>query len=534
MASPTTLGLHRCAGTLSRRPRLARQALPLVALRRRGDTAQQGSRSQAFKPWTSAHPDSWFSCGPGANGFLPVGTPLARLPPKYDQLNKLLDDMRIVKEDGQPGLLAQGTLGDTVHRELPVMDVSEETSIEVLAALHRDFSFLASAYTFEPAHQRLSDGQGVYGQARQELPPQLAEPLVTLGGKLNVYPWLDYAYGYGLNNAVLTPGADPLQQTSFTTCRMFHGHPSESGFINVHVVMVSQTGELLRHQQSVLRAAAGHDFAGLQQALNSHNVVFNRIVGSLQTMWGASKPKEYLGFRTFIMGQTGNTTCFPAEEMAFHRADGTIEKHSYRGETGAQDSILPSIDNLLQLKYPKNKLTAYLFDLRSYRPPDHTGYIDYNRDESARLGLKAVVYQHAGSTLALLRNLDTLRQFRAKHWNLTKAYIIRNTKHETATGGTPITTWLPNLLGATLEYEGEAVNVIDNHLAADPGCLSPTDKHDFYRIKVELTDHVQRLMEEVTALQSDFQKQEVDSFRTRTESSREGIFEHTHRVAMQN
>ena len=49
--------------------------------------------------------------------------------------------------------------------------------------------------------------------------------------------------------------------------------------------------------------------------------------------------------------------------------------------------------------------------------------------------------------------------FRKKHWNLTKKYIIENTKHPVATGGTPITTWLPNQLGATLEYMQE---VIDN------------------------------------------------------------------------
>ena len=119
------------------------------------------------------------------------------------------------------------------------------------------------------------------------------------------------------------------------------------------------------------------------------------------------------------------------------------------------------------------------------------------------------------------------------HRNLTKAYIIRNTKHPTATGGTPITTWLPNQLGATLEYQGAIVQAIDGHLAANPAALEPRDLDDFVRMKVELTDHVQRLMEEVLALQSaGMDEQEHTSFMQRTEHSRKGVFEHTHGVAM--
>ena len=37
------------------------------------------------------------------------------------------------------------------------------------------------------------------------------------------------------------------------------------------------------------------------------------------------------------------------------------------------------------------------------------------------------------------------------HWNMTKSYIIANTKHPKATGGTPITTWLPNQFLAVME-----------------------------------------------------------------------------------
>jgi indoleamine 2,3-dioxygenase len=52
----------------------------------------------------------------------------------------------------------------------------------------------------------------------------------------------------------------------------------------------------------------------------------------------------------------------------------------YRGETGAQDSIVPSTDTLMGMPYPENKLTEYLMDLRAYRPMDHRAYLKWLKE----------------------------------------------------------------------------------------------------------------------------------------------------------
>ena len=44
-----------------------------------------------FERWTSKNPRSWFSCVPGENGFLPIKSPLERLPVEYNTINELLD-----------------------------------------------------------------------------------------------------------------------------------------------------------------------------------------------------------------------------------------------------------------------------------------------------------------------------------------------------------------------------------------------------------------------------------------------------------
>jgi len=74
---------------------------------------------------------------------------------------------------------------------------------------------------------------------------------------------------------------------------------------------------------------------------------------------------------------------------------------------------------------------------------------------------------------------------------MVKKYIIDNIKYPKATGGTPITTWLPNQLGASLEYCQRLIKVVD------PNQLSDEHRIDFERIKDETQLEIERLFNEV-------------------------------------
>jgi indoleamine 2,3-dioxygenase len=465
----------------------------------------------SWKRWESKYENSWFSCIPGKNGFLPVQEPLFRLPERYSIINKILDDMKINRADGTKGYLHQAnrSLGSVIDNELPLFDISKEDDVQLIAALQRDYYFLAAAYSLETAHP--NEGEGNYHKARTTLPKQLAIPLLALSKINKVFPWLDYAHGYGLNNAVLkNASADPTKWDSYKTIRTFNGCASEEGFINVHVAMVAQSGDLLQHQQDTLHNLSLQNRDEFNKSLNNHFLTFTNIIATLQTMWKASKQSDYLSFRTFIMGQMGNKLTYPDETITFVTDEGE-ETHSYRGETGAQDSIVPSVDNFLNLSYPENKLTEYLFQLRAYRPADHQEYINFVGESSKGLKFREYVFQDSYSCILLLKNLNCLRMFRKKHWNLTKKYIIENTKHPVATGGTPITTWLPNQLGATLEYMQEVVDHVNiNDLTRDD------DKEYFTSLKIELSDHIQSIMDEVRNMQRDFDDQAYNSFTKRS------------------
>lgn len=112
-------------------------------------------------------------------GFLPRADPVVALPAAFDPLESLLTRMPVRRLDGQPGLLASGSLGATVVAELP--DLTEAVNavqhdLPMLNALYRDYAFLASAYLLEPCHMRFLRGES-YGLGRDVLPASIARPI---------------------------------------------------------------------------------------------------------------------------------------------------------------------------------------------------------------------------------------------------------------------------------------------------------------------------------------------------------------------
>jgi indoleamine 2,3-dioxygenase len=109
-----------------------------------------------------------------SRGFLPRGNPIVSLPAEFAILESLLQRMPIKKLDGTPGLLATFEFGDAVLKELLYRD-----DLVVMNALYRDYSFLASAYLFEPCHERHMRGEE-YGLGRQSLPRCISLPIVKV------------------------------------------------------------------------------------------------------------------------------------------------------------------------------------------------------------------------------------------------------------------------------------------------------------------------------------------------------------------
>ena len=116
---------------------------------------------------------------------------------------------------------------------------------------------------------------------------------------------------------------------------------------------------------------------------------------------------------------------------------------------------------------PDTPLTSILQDFRSYRPGNHRDFLEWVKGRSCAIDLKGFALKEPSSAALYLHALNQVRDFRWRHWCFTREYILKKTSHPTATGGSPIVTWLPNQLQAVMQA---MVNVWEGSGKTLPGC----------------------------------------------------------------
>ncbi|KAK0662746.1 Indoleamine 2 [Lasiodiplodia hormozganensis] len=391
-------------------------------------------------------------------GFLPRQDPVVKLPADFDPLESILSRMPIKTLSGAPGLLASFQLGPTVHKELPDLSNAVEKykdNLPLMNALYRDYSFLASAYLLEPCHERFMRGE-LYGLGRQSLPSNIALPITKVAKFAGFMPFMEYAGSYALFNYRLENPALGLEYDNLRLIRAFElgldPTSSEAGFVLVHIAMVKHSGALVSGAVEALNGALGKDREAFNAGMADLVKAMDQINKVMNTMWTKSKPSGYTSFRTFIFGITSQSM-FPNGVIYEGVSD---EPMSFRGESGANDSMVPLCDNLLQIAMPQTPLTDILKDFRQYRPGNHRDFLEAVKDYSEMANLKEYAMSDPTSASLYLRALDQVRDFRWRHWCFTREYILKNTSHPTATGGSPIVTWLPNQLQAVMANMVEA------------------------------------------------------------------------------
>ena len=396
------------------------------------------------------------------NGFLPKKSPLAVLPERYSELQVLIDEMPIKKANGQGGLLStEGAIEDAVKKLKNYKDlVKNEDDIFINQALFRAYAFLTSAYLLAPSHFSFQKTKK-YGKAHRLLPSQLSEPFVLVSEKLDVYPFIDYHYAYSLGNYVKIDSSKGYEWENLAMAAKFSGMDDERGFIMLHVDINQHSPQLVG---SILDFIKSKDNSGVNQSLNNCLSSMKRINERRQIMWQASRWKHYNDFRVFIMGIKGNDEIF---------GDGVIyegiseEPVQYRGQTGAQDNIIPTADIFTGVidYYPSNDLTKYLLDLRSYRPKCIQNFLSDLKDEMKenRLFNSIKKSENEEGLCLLIQILDEIYYFRNGHWQFVQKYIMANTKYAKATGGTPIISWIPNQITAVLNYMSDVLELIPDN-----------------------------------------------------------------------
>ena len=429
----------------------------------------------------SNYSDGFFDVS-AAHGFLPTKAPMVKLPSTYSDLQNVLDAMPVVLNEKEFGLLhtPNAIVAPVLAIQNHVEAIEKETDIFVLQALFRSYSFLASAYLLEPSYQQFKI-DGKYGKAINVLPKNIAMPFCKVADKLDVFAWLDYHYAYSLGNYRKLDASGDLNWENITMCNKFSGQADEVGFIMLHVDINRYSADLVGSVMQTLQALDNGE-KNVALFLEKNWETMKQMNIRRKEMWKASRWQRYNDFRIFIMGVKGNTDLF-GDGVTY---EGVWEEpKAFRGQTGAQDDIIPMQDIFsgVIFYYPENELTKYLLDLRLYRPKCVQHFFSDLQSSMKAVHPKGLMgklleNKDAKSLCFLLGILEEIYHFRNGHWQFVQKYIMANTKYAIATGGTPITSWIPNqILSVIHQMEDVAAAIASIGAPTDTLALSIYEKN---------------------------------------------------------
>lgn len=267
------------------------------------------------------------------------------------------------------------------------------------------------------------------------LPASLAVPLVRAGRLLDRPPILSYD-GYALYNWKRFDAAGPIALGNIDTIQNFVHMYDEHWFILVHVEIEANAARILAaidRMTAPLRAGRRGDdidgpLADLAKAVWEQVAVLRRIPEKMDPHL------YYKTFRPYI--RFFENVVYEGVESA---------PLSYRGETGAQSSIQPTLVAFLKIPHQESVLTNHLLDMRRFMPAAHRALID---EVEALPPVKPFASKEVFNDL-----LEAIATFREVHFGWADLYIHRHVEDPRGTGGTPYRQWLKQLIDETRAHK---------------------------------------------------------------------------------
>lgn len=297
-------------------------------------------------------------------------------------------------------------------------------------------SFLGHAYVWgEP-------------EAASRMPAPLAIPWYEVSTRLGRPPVLSYA-SYALDNWRRLERDRPIELGNIVLLQNFLGGLDEESFILVHVAIEAKTGPALAAIVSAQEAAMKDAVDELTEDLVTISNTIEAMHAILLRMTERCDPYIYFHrVRPYLHGWN-NHPALP-EGMAYDGVDAYRRKpQRFRGETGAQSGIVPSLDAALGISHKEDQLQAYLMEMRDYMPPRHRAFIEATeRGPSIRRYVLRKRKTHSSLNDAYNACIHGLELFRSTHLEYARRYIQLQSQQGgnnpvgTGTGGTPFIPYL--------------------------------------------------------------------------------------------
>jgi indoleamine 2,3-dioxygenase len=370
-------------------------------------------------------------------GFLPSADPVDMLPQDYALWEGLGKEL--------PKLLVAGQIVATFN-SIPTLNTQSLTSDRFLERAMLLLSFFGHAYVWGGS------------KVQSKIPASIAVPWYEVATKLKRFPVLSYA-SYALQNWRRLDQAAPVALGNIVLSQNFLGGLDEEWFVLVHVDIEMKAAQGLQHCLPLQESAANNDLNQVIENLKQIAFSLEQMCRTLDRMTENCDPYIYYHrVRPYIHGWKDNPAL---PQGLFYEGVAAYQNkpQHFRGETGAQSSIVPCFDALLGVVHRNDPLRTYLNEMRDYMPASHRLFLEQIECQGS---IRQFILEHhkKHTTLRELYNscLQSLSYFRQTHLRFAAHYIQKQSQTslanptEIGTGGTPFMNYLRKHKDETLDF----------------------------------------------------------------------------------
>ena len=360
------------------------------------------------------------------SGFLPnkISTLLSN---EFDDVEHIAKNL--------PKILANNQI------EYEVLNLETEKNISNLSIDELERAMLLYSYI---GHGYIWGGTSI----EKVIPKNISKTWYKISQKLDRPPILSYA-SYALNNWKLQDVNKPFDLENIRILQNFLGGMDEDWFIMIHIAIEHEAKEILNNLK-IYYLDKNEDQSYLENALVSIkkiNQIMNRMPEKCDPFIYYNRVRPYI-FGWKNNPATPNGVIYEGVE----EYGGTPQL--FRGETGAQSSIVPALDALLGVTHSNDPLKEYLDEMRLYMPKEHRNLLndldqwsENNRSNSTTEDSSVVLSDEI---------IKEVHAFRNKHLEYARIYIHeqslsnQNNSNVVGTGGTPFMKYLDKHLQETV------------------------------------------------------------------------------------
>ena len=360
------------------------------------------------------------------SGFLPnkISTLLSN---EFDDVEHIAKNL--------PKILANNQI------EYEVLNLETEKNISNLSVDELERAMLLYSYI---GHGYIWGGTSI----EKVIPKNISKTWYKISQKLDRPPILSYA-SYALNNWKLQDVNKPFDLENIRILQNFLGGMDEDWFIMIHIAIEHEAKEILNNLKTYY-LDKNEDQSYLENAL----VSIKKINQIMNRMPEKCDPFIYYNrVRPYIFGWKNNPAT-PNGVIYEGVEEYGGKPQLFRGETGAQSSIVPALDALLGVTHSNDPLKEYLDEMRLYMPKEHRNLLN-DLDQWSENNRSNSVTEDSSVVLSD-EIIKEVHAFRNKHLEYARIYIHeqslsnQNNSNVVGTGGTPFMKYLDKHLQETV------------------------------------------------------------------------------------